>query len=49
MKKVKQKTYWNDELMKFFNPNNNKENLRDKFDEEIDFKLLNFINTKLDL
>jgi type I restriction enzyme R subunit len=49
VKKVQQNIYDNDELMGFFNPNNSKENIRDKFDEEVDFELLNFINTKLDL
>jgi type I restriction enzyme R subunit len=38
----------NDELMSFFNKNNSKDNIKDKFNEVIDSELLNFINTKLD-
>jgi type I restriction enzyme R subunit len=39
----------NDELMGFFNPNNTKDNIQEKFNEEIDGELLNFINNKLEL
>ncbi len=39
----------NEELMSFFNPGNSKDNIKDKFNEQIDSELLNFINTKLDL
>jgi type I restriction enzyme R subunit len=35
--------------MGFFNKNNSKNNIQDKFSEEIDNELLNFINTKLEL
>ena len=35
--------------MSFFNKNNSKDNIQDKFSEEIDNELLNFINTKLEL
>jgi type I restriction enzyme R subunit len=38
----------NEELMAFFNPKNNKDDIRNKFNEEVDAELLNFINTKLD-
>ncbi len=48
-KKMKDKIYSNEELMSFFNKNNSRDNIQDKFSEEIDAELLNFINTKLDL
>jgi len=48
-KKMKDKIYSNEELMGFFNKNNTKDNIQDKFSEEIDNELLNFINTKLEL
>ena len=35
--------------MSFFNKNNSRDNIQDKFSEEIDNELLNFINTKLEL
>ena len=35
--------------MSFFNPNNARDDVRTKFDEEVDSELLNFINTKLEL
>jgi type I restriction enzyme R subunit len=46
--KMKKNIYSNNELMSFFNNNNSKENIKDKFNEEIDNELLNFINDKLD-
>ncbi|CAH0336603.1 hypothetical protein FVB9288_02311 [Flavobacterium sp. CECT 9288] len=48
-KKMKDKIYSNQELMGFFNKNNSRDNIQDKFSEEIDNELLNFINTKLEL
>jgi type I restriction enzyme R subunit len=48
-KKMKEKIYSNLELMSFFNKNNSRDNIQDKFSEEIDNELLNFINTKLEL
>lgn len=48
-KKMKEKIYSNEELMSFFNKNNSRDNIQDKFSEEIDNELLNFINTKLEL
>lgn len=47
--KMKQNIYSNMELMSFFNIQNSKDNIQDKFNEEIDSELLNFINTKLEL
>jgi type I restriction enzyme R subunit len=46
--KVKKSIHSNEELMSFFNKNNTKDNIQDKFNAEIDDELLNFINTKLD-
>ena len=36
-------------LMCFFSPKNARDDVRTKFDEEVDSELLNFINTKLEL
>ena len=47
-KKVKANIYSNAELMSYFNKGNSKENIRDKFDDEIDEELLNFIDKKLE-
>ncbi len=47
--KMKQNIYSNDELMSYFNAQNSKDNIQDKFNEEIDSELLNFINNKLEL
>ncbi|MBI3134086.1 MAG: type I restriction endonuclease subunit R [Bacteroidetes bacterium] len=47
--KMKMNIYSNEELMSFFNAQNSKDNIQDKFNEEIDNELLNFINTKLEL
>ncbi|MFC4691271.1 type I restriction endonuclease subunit R [Dokdonia genika] len=46
--RVKKNLYNNDELMAYFNKQNSKNNIKDKFEEEVDGELLNFINTKLD-
>ena len=45
---MKKSIYDNEELMTFFNTKNSKDNIQDKFNEEIDNELLNFINTKLE-
>ena len=47
--KMRKNIYANDELMSFFNTKNSKDNIQDKFNEEIDNELLSFINTKLEL
>lgn len=39
----------NEELLEFFNPNNSRDNIRARFDEEVDSELLEFINNKLEL
>lgn len=46
--KMKDNIYSNEELMSFFNTQNTKDNIQEKFNEEIDAELLNFINTKLE-
>jgi type I restriction enzyme R subunit len=46
--KVKKSIHTNEELMSFFNKNNSKDNIKDKFDEVIDSELLNFIDKKLE-
>ena len=38
-----------EDLMAFFNSKNSRDDVKSKFDEEIDSELLNFINTKLEL
>lgn len=48
VERIKDNLYSNEELMSFFNPNNSKDNIQDKFNSEIDEELLNFINTKLE-
>ncbi len=47
--KMKDNIYTNQELMSYFNTRNSKDNIKDKFSDEIDNELLNFINTKLEL
>ncbi|NDP20618.1 MAG: hypothetical protein GZ091_06025 [Paludibacter sp.] len=47
--RMKNNIYGNEDLMSFFNAKNTRDNIQDKFNEEIDSELLNFINTKLDL
>lgn len=47
--KMKANVYQFEELMTFFNKNNSKANILDKFDETIDDELLNFIDGKVSL
>lgn len=47
--KMKDSIYQNEELMSFFNKNNSKAIIQDKFEETIDDELLNFIDEKLNL
>ena len=47
--KMKDKLYANDELMSFFNTDNTKDNIQDKFNQQIEDELLEFINNKLEL
>lgn len=47
--RIRAQMYENQELMTFFNPQNSKENIRDKFEEELDnTSLLEFVTTTLD-
>lgn len=46
---IKEQINTNEELMAFFNPHNSRDNIRDKFFNELDNALLQFINTKLEL
>ena len=39
----------NEELLEFFNPDNSRDNIRERFNEEVDNELLEFINSKLEL
>ena len=47
--KMKDNVYQNQDLMSFFNKNNSKANIEDKFNDIIDDELLNFIDSKLSL
>ena len=49
LRKLKDKIIANNELMAFFNDKNTRDNIKDKFSEEVDAELLEFINSKLDL
>lgn len=46
---IKQQINSNESLKGFFNKANSKDDIREKFDEEIDDALLQFVNTKLEL
>lgn len=39
----------NEDLLRFFNADNSRDNIRERFDEEVDNELLEFINSKLEL
>ena len=49
LRKLKDKIVANNELMSFFNDKNTRDNIKDRFEEEVDAELLEFINSKLDL
>lgn len=49
IQKMRDKVMNNEELMAYFIPQNSRDDVKAKFDEEIDSELLNFINTKLEL
>ena len=46
--KMRENIYSNKELMSYFNKGNSKDNIKDKFNDEIDSELLNFIDKKLE-
>ena len=47
--KMKDKLYENEELMSFFNTDNTRDNIQDKFNQHVEDELLEFINNKLEL
>uniref|UniRef100_UPI00272F25BC hypothetical protein n=1 Tax=uncultured Muribaculum sp. TaxID=1918613 RepID=UPI00272F25BC len=49
LQRLREKVTTNEELLEFFNPNNSRDNIRERFDEEVDSELLEFINNKLEL
>lgn len=49
LKKLHERVTNNQELLEFFNPDNSRDNIRDRFNEEVDNELLEFINSKLEL
>ncbi len=49
LQNMREKLTTNEELLQFFNSNNSRDNIRAKFDEEVDNELLEFINRKLEL
>ena len=46
---LKSKVMGNEELRAFFNPQNSRDDVKSKFDEQVDSELLNFINSKFEL
>ena len=49
LKRLKERIMNNEELMEFFTPLNSRDDVRAKFNEEVDSELLSFITTKLEL
>lgn len=49
LQRLREKVTTNEELLQFFNPQNSRDNIRDRFNEEVDSELLEFINSKLEL
>lgn len=49
IQKMKEHVMANEELMSFFNKDNTRDNIQEKFFEEVDNELMTFINTKLEL
>ena len=49
LQRMREKVNNNEELAAFFNPENSRDNIRSRFDEEVDNELLGFINGKLEL
>ena len=47
--KMKDKLFANEELMSFFNADNTRDNIQDKFNQQVEDELLEFINNKLEL
>jgi type I restriction enzyme R subunit len=49
LEKIQTELFTNDELMSFFNENNSKQNIKDKFFQEMDNTLLQFVNSRIEL
>lgn len=49
LEKIQVDLFNNSELISFFNPINSKQNIKEKFFEEMDNTLLQFVNTKIEL
>lgn len=49
MQRMRERLTGNEELLQFFNSDNSRDNIRARFDEEVDNELLEFINSKLEL
>lgn len=49
LQRLQAKVQNNEELLGYFNPNNSRDDVRDKFYDTIDAEFLEFINTKLEL
>ena len=49
LQRLQAKVQSNEELLGYFNPNNSRDDVRDKFYDTIDAEFLEFINTKLEL
>lgn len=49
LQRMRERLNTNEELLTFFNPHNSRDNIRDRFNEEVDNELLEFINNKLEL
>lgn len=49
LQRLRERITTNQELLEFFNPDNSRDNIRERFNEEVDSELLEFINSKLEL
>lgn len=49
LQRLHERVTTNQELLEFFNPDNSRDNIRERFNEEVDSELLEFINSKLEL
>lgn len=49
LQRLRERLTKNEDLLRFFNADNSRDNIRERFDEEVDNELLEFINSKLEL
>ncbi len=49
LKRMRERIDTNNQLLAFFNPNNSRDDIRTRFDEEVDSELLDFVNEKVEL